>query len=174
KSSEAELTNAIAALDAERRRADNARPATARVASAIKTSDYGSLDWPVDGTLLYTFGKAQTASNTTIRWNGVGIKAPPGTNVRSVAAGKVAHVGPFGTYGLTVIIDHGGGDYSIYGSLSTTDVRAQETVAKGQVIGAVGVSDPDLPAHLHFEIRHSGADGRPASVDPATWLKDRK
>src|SRR3954471_12893538 len=72
----------------------------------------------------------------------------------------------------TVIIDHGGGDYSIYGSLSPSDARNQQTVTKGQVIGAVGVSDPELPAHLHFEIRHSGADGRPASVDPATWLKD--
>jgi hypothetical protein len=35
----------------------------------------GKLDWPVEGALLYTFGKAQTATNTTIRWNGVGIKA---------------------------------------------------------------------------------------------------
>ncbi len=174
KATETQLTSAIAALDAERRRVDNARPSATRPSSTIKTSDYGSLDWPVDGPLVYTFGKAQTASNNTIRWNGVGIKAAVGTNVRSVAAGRVASVGPFGTYGLTVIIEHGGGDYSIYGSLARSDVRVQQTVTKGDVIGAVGVSDPDLPAHLHFEIRHSGADGRPASVDPATWLKDRK
>jgi murein DD-endopeptidase MepM/ murein hydrolase activator NlpD len=36
------------------------------------------------------------------------------------------------------------------------------------------VSDPELPPHLHFEIRHGGADGRPASVDPASWLKDQR
>ena len=30
---------------------------------------------------------------------------------------------------------------------------------------------PDYPSHLHFEIRHAGADGRPASVDPADWLR---
>ena len=67
------MNSTIASLDAERRRTESARPAATRVASTIKTSDYGKLDWPVDGPLIYTFGKAQTASNTTIRWNGVGI-----------------------------------------------------------------------------------------------------
>jgi septal ring factor EnvC (AmiA/AmiB activator) len=174
KATETQLTNAIASLDAERRRTESARPTATRAASAIKTSDYGKLDWPVDGTLLYTFGKAQTATNTTIRWNGVGIKANVGTVVRSVASGKVVSVGQLGTYGLTVIIDHGGGDYSIYGSLSRTDVKPQQAVTKGQIVGGVGISDPDLPAHLHFEIRHGGADGQPAAVDPATWLRDQR
>jgi murein DD-endopeptidase MepM/ murein hydrolase activator NlpD len=80
-------------------------------------------------------------------------------------------VGPLGTYGLTVIVDHGGGDYSIYGSLARSDVRREQSVTKGQQIGTVGMSDPDLPAHLHFEIRH-GTDGRPLAVDPAKWLKE--
>ncbi len=173
KATETQLTNAIAVLEAERLRAERLRterrPSAARAASTIKTSDYGKLDWPVEGTLLYTYGKAQTASNTTIRWNGVGIKATVGTGVRSVAAGKVVSVRQLGTYGLTVIIDHGGGDYSIYGSLARADVREQQTVTKGQVIGGVGISDPDLPPHLHFEIRHGGP-----AVDPANWLRGER
>jgi septal ring factor EnvC (AmiA/AmiB activator) len=172
KATEAQFTNLIANLDAERRRAETARPNSVLSSSTIHTSDYGRLDWPVSGPLVYTFGKAQTANNTTIRWNGVGIRAAVGTNVAAVAPGRVVNVGQLGTYGLTVIIDHGGGDYSIYGSLDRADVRAQQTVAKGQVIGEVGVSDPELPPHLHFEIRHGGADGRPASVDPAAWLRE--
>jgi septal ring factor EnvC (AmiA/AmiB activator) len=171
KETEDKANSTIAALDAERRRSESARPVTARVGSSIKTSDYGRLDWPVDGQLLYTFGKAQTASNTTIRWNGVGIRSAVDAPVKSVAAGRIANVAPLGTYGLTVIIDHGGGDYSIYGSLARADVRAGQMVAKGQVIGTVGISDPELPPHLHFEIRHAGTDGRPESVDPATWLR---
>jgi len=171
RATEVQLTNAIAALEAERRRAESARPAATRVGSTIKTSDYGRLDWPVDGALVYTFGKAQTASNTTIRWDGVGITATVGTPVRVVAAGKVVNVGQLGSYGLTVIVDHGGGDYSIYGSLSHADVRNQQAVTKGQQIGTVGVSDAELGPHLHFEIRH-GTDGRPLAVDPAKWLKD--
>jgi len=74
---------------------------------------------------------------------------------------------PIGTYGLTVIVQHGGGDYSVYGSLSRTEVRRGQNVRKGQTVGAVGAADPDLEAHLHFEIRR----GRGVAVDPLEWLR---
>ena len=166
---ETQLANTIASLEADRRRSEGSRGSFARSTSTIKTSDYGQLDWPVDGPLVYTFGKAQTASNATIRWNGVGIRAAIGTPVSAVAAGTVVSVGSLGTYGTTVIIEHGGGDYSIYGSLGHTDVRLHQSVAKGQQIGTVGISDPDLPPHLHFEIRHGGP-----AVDPASWLRGER
>jgi murein hydrolase activator len=174
KATEAQMNNTIASLEADRRKAESARPAAARGGSTIKTGDYGKLDWPVDGSLVYTFGKAQTASNTTIRWNGVGIRGTVNAPVKSVASGRIVSVGQLGTYGLTVIVDHGGGDYSIYGSLSRADVRVGQQITKGHIVGGVGISDPDLPPHLHFEIRHAGSDGRPSSVDPATWLADRR
>lgn len=167
---ESQLADAISALEAERRRAENSRAGGARGGSSIRNSDYGNLDWPVSGPLVYDFGKAQTASNTTIRWNGVGIRANVGTPVHAVAAGKVVSVRQLGTYGLTVIIDHGGGDYSIYGSLARAEVTEQQTVAKGETIGAVGISDPDLPPHLHFEIRQNGGP----AVDPAEWLRKER
>ena len=174
RATELQFSNLITSLETDRRRAETVLPSIRRSVSSIRTNEYGQLDWPVDGSLIYSFGKAQTSSNTTIRWNGVGIKSAIGAGVTAVAPGRVVSVGPLGTYGLTVIIDHGGGDYSIYGSLSRADVRQQQVVAKGQVIGGVGISDPDLPPHVHFEIRHAGADGRPASVDPAGWLRDRR
>ena len=168
---EAQLANAIAAFEADRRRATvgGDRASAPRNTSSIKTADYGQLEWPVDGPLVYSFGKAQTASNATIRWNGVGIRAAVGTSVRAVASGKVVSVGALGTYGMTVIVEHGGGDYSIYGSLARADVRLHQSVAKGDAIGTVGVSDPDLPPHLHFEIRHGGP-----AVDPAIWLRGER
>jgi septal ring factor EnvC (AmiA/AmiB activator) len=166
--SEVQLSNAIAELEAARRRADASRPGAARSTSTIRTSDYGTLDWPVQGPLVYTFGRAVQPNNTTIRWNGVGISAASGTPVKSVAAGRVVRVSQLGTYGLTVIIEHGGGDYTIYGSLARADVRQGQTVVKGQVIGGVGISDPELPPHLHFEVRHGGP-----AIDPADWLRDR-
>ena len=163
---EAQLANTIASFEAARHRSETSRVADVRAGSSIKTSDYGRLDWPVDGPLVYTYGKAQTASNATIRWNGVGIQAPVGTAVHAIAGGTVVSVGSLGTYGTTIIVEHGGGDYSIYGSLARADVRLHQTVAKGEEIGTVGISDPDLPPHLHFEIRHGGP-----SVDPASWLR---
>jgi murein hydrolase activator len=42
-------------------------------------------------------------------------------------------------------------------------------VQKGQVIGTVGTADPDMPPHLHFEIRRS----RGAAVDPLDWLRGK-
>jgi septal ring factor EnvC (AmiA/AmiB activator) len=167
---EAQLANTIASLEADRRRSESGRGASAaRSASSIKTSDYGELDWPVEGPLVYSYGKTQTASNATIRWNGVGIRAAVGTAVHAVADGTVVSVGSLGTYGTTIIVEHGGGDYSIYGSLARVDVRLHDPVTKGQQIGTVGISDPDLPPHLHFEIRHGGP-----AVDPATWLRGER
>ena len=165
---ENQLANAIAAFEAERRRAEAARPAARRNASSVRTSDYGKLDWPVDGPLVYTFGREVQPNNTAIKWNGVGIRAAEGTAVKSVASGKVVSVRQFGTYGLTVIVEHGGGDYTIYGSLRSTAVTVGQTVAKGEKLGEVGISDPELPPHLHFEVRQGGP-----AVDPATWLRRR-
>lgn len=166
--SENQLANAIASFEAERRRVEAARPAARRTASSVRTSDYGKLEWPVDGALVYSFGREVQPNNTSIKWNGVGIRAAVGTAVRSVSAGKVVSVRQLGTYGLTVIVEHGGGDYTIYGSLSAATVKVGQNVAKGDKLGEVGVSDPELPPHLHFEVRQGGP-----AVDPATWLRRR-
>jgi septal ring factor EnvC (AmiA/AmiB activator) len=166
--SEAQLSSAIASLEVARRRSEASRPAAARSSSSVRTTDYGQLDWPVQGPLVYTFGRAVQANNTAIRWNGVGIQAAAGAGVKSVAPGRVVSVRQLGTYGLTIIVDHGGGDYTIYGSLARADVREGQSVIKGQVIGGVGISDPELPPHLHFEVRQGGP-----AIDPAKWLRGR-
>ena len=162
--SEARLNSVIASLEAARKSATRGNaPVTA---SSIRTSDFGKLDWPVEGTFLYRFGRFVNPNNTTTRWNGIGISASSGTPVKSVSAGTVAYAGQMGTYGNTVILEHGGGDYSVYGSLSQIEVRKGARVVKGQIIGTVGTSDPALGPHLHFEIRRGGP-----AVDPTEWLR---
>jgi septal ring factor EnvC (AmiA/AmiB activator) len=163
--SEARLGNVIAGIEAERLRTA-ARANAPRATSTLKTVDAGRLEWPVDGTLLYRFGRVINPNNTTTRWNGMGIAAPVGSAVKAVAPGSVVSVGPLGTYGLTVILQHGAGDYSIYASLASASVRKGATVRKGDVVGTVGISDPELKPHLHFEIRPRGR-----AVDPETWLR---
>ena len=166
---EAKVAGVIASLETVRRRAElspNARPAAP---SSIKTSDLGKLDWPVDGTVLYRFGRVINPNNTTTRWNGMGIGAAVGTSVKSIAAGEVVLADNVGTYGPTVIVQHGGGDYSVYGSLARIDVRKGQQIPKGESIGTVGATDPDLPPHLHFEIRPKGR-----SVDPLVWLRGQR
>jgi septal ring factor EnvC (AmiA/AmiB activator) len=164
---ETRLTNTIASFEEARKKAaERPNAPTVLSSSTLKTTDFGRLDWPVDGSIIYRFGRAVNPNNTTIRWNGVGIAAPSGASVKAVAGGEVMVSEPIGTYGLTVIIQHGGGDYSVYGSLSRADVQKGQQVIKGQVIGAVGVSDPELDPHLHFEIRPKGR-----AIDPLVWLR---
>ena len=180
KKTEIEMANALAAMEAARKKAEAAAaaeaarrtasarrnnapaPVVAPVRSGISTSDYGRLDWPVEGTLVYTYGKEH--------WKGIGIAAPAGTPVKAVADGKIALIRPIGTYGLSVFIDHGAGNYTVYGSLKATTMKEGQSVAKGDVIGQTGISDPDLPAHLHFEVRTGGRD----AVDPMKWLRSRR
>ena len=180
KKTEIEMANALAAMEAARKKAEAAAaaeaarrtasarrnnapaPVVAPVRSGISTSDYGRLDWPVEGTLVYTYGKEH--------WKGIGIAAPAGTPVKAVADGKIALIRPIGTYGLSVFIDHGAGNYTVYGSLKATTTKEGQSVAKGDVIGQTGISDPDLPAHLHFEVRTGGRD----AVDPMKWLRSRR
>jgi murein hydrolase activator len=163
--SEARLNNVIEGFETARRRASRSNAASS-APSSIRTSDYGRLDWPIDGSIIYRFGRVVNPNNTTTRWNGIGISASSGTDVKSVAAGEVVLADVMGTYGNTIIIQHGGGDYSVYGSLSQMAVSKGARVAKGQVIGAIGATDPSLPPHLHFEIRHGGP-----AVDPLDWLR---
>ncbi len=146
-----------------------AEPAATTAASTIRTADFGRLDWPVDGTIIYRFGRTVTPENTTLRWNGIGIQTATGTPVKAIAGGEVVVAENIGTYGLTVIVQHGAGDYSVYGSLAQASVQKGSRVAKGQVLGNVGVADPDMPPHLHFEIRRS----RGAAVDPLVWLRGK-
>ena len=166
---ESRVTNVIASLEAARKRADDAARArgTVRpVAPAVKRE--ATLDWPVDGALLYRFGRVVNPNNTTTRWNGIGIGAAVGTPVKAIGAGQVMVAETFGTYGLTVIVQQSGGDYSVYGSLASIDVKKGQIVSRSQVIGTVGSADPELPSHLHFEFRPEGR-----AVDPMDYLRAR-
>jgi septal ring factor EnvC (AmiA/AmiB activator) len=179
KRDEARLGGIIsAAINAERARVSTttrapsggaSRTSSGTPSSSIRTSDVGQLDWPVQGSIIYDFGRAQKANNTAIRWNGIGIAAPMNTPVRAVAPGKVLEVTRAGTYGLTVIVEHGGGDFSLYSSLADASVLKGASIAKGQQVGTVGTTDPELPPHLHFEIRRGGP-----AVDPKGWLRARR
>ncbi|MGA0919915.1 MAG: murein hydrolase activator EnvC family protein, partial [Gemmatimonadaceae bacterium] len=71
---EQRIAGVITALEAARRRAE-ARPNAAPAPRSVTTSDLGRLDWPVDGQIVYRFGRLVNPNNTSIRWNGIGIGA---------------------------------------------------------------------------------------------------
>jgi septal ring factor EnvC (AmiA/AmiB activator) len=167
---EARLNGLLAALE-RARRDDAARGLRGSSAGpgSITTASLGKLDWPVEGTIVYRFGRDTLPSGGIIRWNGVGIAAATGTPVRAVEAGKVRLVGQFGTYGLTIVLEHGNGYYSVYSHLQSAAVKLGAIIVKGQTLGAVGGENSDYGPHLHFEIRGENQ----VALDPTTWLRKR-
>jgi septal ring factor EnvC (AmiA/AmiB activator) len=168
---EARLNGLLAALERARREElarGSLRGAVAGPGS-ITTASLGKLDWPVEGTIVYRFGRDTLPSGGIIRWNGIGIAAPVGTPVHAVEAGKVRLVGQFGTYGLTVVLEHGNGYYSVYSHLQTAAVKLGATITKGALIGSVGGENSDYGPHLHFEIRGDNQ----VALDPTAWLRKR-
>lgn len=165
---EARLTDVLANL--ERARRTNAPAGASNAPGSLTTADVGRLDWPVEGTILHQFGRQQLNTGGVIRWNGIAIGAPVGTPVRAVEAATVSLVDRLSTYGLTIILEHGNGYYSLYSQLGSASVSVRDKVTKGQVLGTVGGTGSDEGSHLYFEIRGENQ----IALDPMTWLRGRK
>ncbi|HVO35161.1 MAG TPA: peptidoglycan DD-metalloendopeptidase family protein [Gemmatimonadales bacterium] len=171
---EARLNDFIASL--ERRRRAEASRGRAAAPARIRTSDIGQLDWPANGDIIYRFGRQQLPNNTTVRRDGIGIRVPHGTPVRAVADGTVRSTGSLGTYGPSVVLEHGGGFYSVYLYLSDIAVRNGQVVTRGQVIGSSGGDSSDEGPHFEFQIRGeaAGEAGQVKALDPIAWLRRRQ
>lgn len=139
----------------------------------LSGADAGSLEWPVEGDLIYRFGREQRPDGTILRWNGIGIRAPTGTPVRAVKAGTVVLSGPFEGYGPTVVLSHGNGFYTLYLYLEELGVVQGREVEAGQVVGTVGGSQTPEGPHIEFQIRAPIAGGAPQAMDPLQWLRSR-
>ncbi len=162
---EARLNDLLANLERARRNAGGATPA----GTGLTTADLGRLNWPVEGELLYRFGREQLPTGGTILRNGIGIGAALGSTVHAVADGTVALRDRLGTYGLTVIVEHGNGYWAVYSQLANAAVARGDRIKAGQVIGTVGGSESDRGPHLYFEIRGENQ----IALDPLTWLRSR-
>lgn len=127
----------------------------------------GSLKRPVSGKVVKSYGKNRTGRfNTYTLSNGVTIQSAEGTPIRSVYGGKVIFADWFSGYGRIIIVDHGGGYYTLYGHLSELKAGMGHLVEADEVIGLVGDSGSLEGPALYFEIRYHG---RP--IDPGPWFK---
>lgn len=156
--------------DLERARREAERVAGTVSESTLRTSDLGQLGWPVDGTIAYRFGEAQGGGGTR---QGLGIGAPRGTLVRAVEAGQVEWAGSRDLLGQTVVVNHGGGYWSVYLYLQDLRVRRGDRIVAGQVLGGVG-GDEETPEGTHVELRiFEPAGNQSREVDPVRWLRSR-
>jgi septal ring factor EnvC (AmiA/AmiB activator) len=127
----------------------------------------GKLPWPVQqGQVLARFG--QPRAGGSLRWQGMLIGTERGARVRAPYAGRIVYGDWLPGMGLMIVIDHGGGYMSLYGHNEELFRKVGESVAAGDVIGAVGDSGGHNEPALYFEVRR----GR-QPVDPQIWLQRR-
>lgn len=117
--------------------------------------------WPVNGELSSEFG---------YRWGrlhaGIDIANDNGAPVQAARNGQVLFAGWYGSYGYTVMIDHGQGYVALYGHLSDYVVVPGQEVGIGQTIGYVGSTGNSTGPHLHFEVHKDGQLVNPLSLLP--------
>jgi murein DD-endopeptidase MepM/ murein hydrolase activator NlpD len=92
--------------------------------------------------------------------------------VEAANSGTVVFAGDLGIYGNTVVLDHGLGLFTLYGHLSSTDVKAGESVAKRQVLGKTGETGLAAGDHLHFGVYLDGVAVLPVEWWDQKWIDD--
>ncbi|MCB2048452.1 MAG: LysM peptidoglycan-binding domain-containing protein [Novosphingobium sp.] len=118
--------------------------------------------WPLAGPIRRGF----TPRSASDHHDGIDITAKRGEAVRAIAPGKViyAQKDP-DQFGNLVVVDHGDGWHSAYGSLQKITVKNGEDVFKGERVGLVGDTSITRLTELHFEMRKGGKP-----VDPMDYL----
>ena len=126
----------------------------------------GQLPWPASGRVISKFGKQWNAKLKTTTDNpGIDIKGKPGSAIRSVLNGVVTTITYIRGYGTTVIIDHGGGFYTVYSHVTNIQTHVDSEVRSGDVIAYMGDSGSINGSKLHFEIW-----GKGQKLNPEKWL----
>lgn len=92
---------------------------------------------------------------------GIDIAAAYGTPIRSAKEGRVVFTGWHGGYGKCVIVRHQYGFETVYGHLSSIQVRKDSWVKQGQLIARMGSTGRSTGSHLHFEVRKYGRPVNP-------------
>ena len=106
------------------------------------SSDYGNRIHPTLGVNMFH--------------NGVDLAAPAGSDILAAYDGEVVSASYTSAMGNYVMIDHGGGLYTIYMHASKLNVSAGQEVKRGDVIAFVGTTGRSTGNHLHFSVRING------------------
>ena len=130
-------------------------------------SQKGRLSLPVRGELIESFGKHKHPEFNSYTFSkGISISAGIGTEIRAIYEGSVIFADYFKGYGNMVIVDHGGGYFSLYAHASRIHKKVGSEVSRNESLATVGDMDSTKGSILYFEIRHQGKP-----VDPAEWVR---
>ena len=141
--------------------------------TALKTQVFsklkGQLPWPASGRVVKKFGRSWNPERKTTTENpGIDIKGKPGSPVRSIIGGIISTITYIRGYGTTLIIDHGGGFYTVYSHITNVEANEGQEVQAGDVIAYMGDAGSVEGSKLHFEIWGNGQ-----KLNPEKWLMKR-
>ena len=127
-----------------------------------RAEEGGSFAMPVRGKIITKFGEDKKGKKS----NGIDISAARGSDVNSIADGKVVYAGQDPKFGNLVIIKVGSTEmFAAYAHMDDLLLEKDEDVTKGQVIGHVGTTGDVTNPELHFAIRKGKTP-----VDPMAYL----
>lgn len=124
----------------------------------------GSLGWPLPTDVQYYVSSEygyRVLNGVQEYHYGIDLACACNTAIYAANAGTVVTSGTHWSYGEYVVIDHGGGQATLYAHMNQRKVSVGETVEKGQLIGLVGMTGSASGYHLHFEVRLNGAHTEP-------------
>ena len=127
----------------------------------------GRLSLPVKGTIVDRFGRHKHPEFDTFTVsNGISVSAAAGAPIHAVFDGEVIFADYFKGYGNMIIVDHGGGFFSLYAHAASVVKKVGSKVVRNEVLASVGDQDSTKGPMLYFEIRYQGKP-----VDPAPWFR---
>jgi septal ring factor EnvC (AmiA/AmiB activator) len=130
-------------------------------------SQKGRLNLPVKGEILESYGKHKHPDFNSFTFSkGLSVAASSGTEIKAIYEGTVIFADYFKGFGNMIIVDHGGGYFSLYAHASRLAKKVGAEVARHETIGTVGDIDSSKGSMLYFEIRYQGKP-----VDPAGWVR---
>ena len=94
------------------------------------------------------------------------------SEVPAANAGVVVFAGPLTIYGNAVVLDHGMGLQTLYGHLSSIDVKEGDQVKQGQTLGRTGTTGLAVGDHLHYEVLIGGVSVTPVEWWDGRWIRD--
>ena len=113
---------------------------------------------PVSGEVSSPFGLSRIINGSPRSpHSGVDLRASAGTEIIAANHGKVVLREEFFFAGKSIVLDHGGGLYTMYFHLSEFQVEKDSEVRKEDLIGRVGMTGRVTGPHLHWGARLNGA-----------------
>ncbi|TSA12052.1 MAG: M23 family metallopeptidase [Betaproteobacteria bacterium] len=92
--------------------------------------------------------------------------------VEAANSGAVAFAGDLGIYGNAVILDHGLGLFTLYGHMSSIDVKVGDSIQHKQILGNTGETGLAAGDHLHYGVYLDGVAVLPVEWWDPKWIND--